>query len=64
MVLTFFVQTNGLGFALFIRIKSSMADTNSDTLLNTPRRIRLRVISTNHRSTRFNSEDEVGVNWQ
>jgi hypothetical protein len=34
---------------------------SSGTLLKTPRRIRLRVISPNHRSTRFTHEELVGV---
>jgi phenylacetate-CoA ligase len=38
MASTFFVHTNGFGFALFSRIDSSMAVARSDTLLNTPRR--------------------------
>jgi hypothetical protein len=64
IVSTFLVHTNGLGFSLFRRINSLMANTRSDTLLNTPRRIRLRVISPNHRSTRLSQEEEVGVKWQ
>ncbi len=38
-----------------------MALTNSDTLRNTPRRMRLSVISRNYRSTKFNHELLVGV---
>ena len=60
MSLTFFVQTNGLGFSLFTRMKSSITATSSGTLRKTPRRMR-RVISANYRSTRFSQDELVGV---
>ena len=64
MAFTLFVQTNGFGFALFSLMYSSMAETRSATLRNVPRRILLRVIYPNHRSTRLSHEEEVGVKWQ
>jgi hypothetical protein len=38
-----------------------MATINSATLWKFPRRMRLRAISANHRSTRFSYEELVGV---
>ena len=61
MASAFFVQTNGLGFSLVTRMKSSIATTSSGTLRKTPRRMRFRVISPNHLSTRFNQDEPVGV---
>jgi len=50
-----------LGFSLLMRMKSSIVAMSSGTLRKTPRRMRLRVISPNHLSTRFNQDELVGV---
>src|SRR6266511_672006 len=55
------VQTNGFGSSLCACRYSSIAALSSGTLRNTPRRIALSVSSRNHRSTRFNHDEEVGV---
>ena len=44
-----------------MRMKSSIVAMSSGTLRKTPRRMRLRVISPNHLSTRFNQDELVGV---
>src|SRR5208337_4212197 len=41
-----------------------MAASNSATLLKTPRRMRLPVISAKKRSTRFSQDDEVGMKFE
>src|ERR1035437_7251790 len=41
-----------------------MACSNSGTLRNTPRRIACSVNSRNHRSTRFNQLELVGMKWR
>src|SRR5262249_15120265 len=51
----------GFGCALRSVIQASIAAISSFTLLNTPRRMRCRVISANRRSTRLIQDDEVGV---
>lgn len=61
MALTFFVQTKGRGVWLLMSMYRSMAVLSSSTLWKLPRRMRLRVISANHRSTRFSQEELVGV---
>src|SRR6266540_4362405 len=55
------VQTNGFGSSLCACRYSSIAAISSGTLRNTPRRIALSVRSRNHRSTRFNHDEEVGL---
>jgi hypothetical protein len=40
-----------------------MAATNSGTLLNTPRRSRLTVMSRKKRSTMYTHDAEVGLKW-
>ena len=61
MSLAFAVQINGFGLALCAAMYSLMADSNSDTLVNTPRRMRLSVMSRKKRSTMLSQEELVGV---
>jgi len=51
---------NGRGFLLFSRMYSWIAWTRSRTERNVPRRMGLRVISANQRSTWFSQEALVG----
>ena len=53
------VQMKGSAFLLFSRMYASMARISEGTLTNVPRRIRLRVISANQRSTRLSHEELV-----
>ena len=61
IVATLAVQMNGRGFLLFSRMYSMIARTRLGTLRKVPRRILLREISANHRSTRFNHDELVGT---
>jgi len=60
-VFDLFGPNKWLWISVVDQINSSIAAISSGTLLKTPRRIRLRVISPNHRSTRFTHEELVGV---
>ena len=55
------VQINGLGLVLCTAMYSSMTASNSATLANTPRRMRLSVMSRKNRSTQLSQEALVGV---
>ena len=61
MSLALAVQMKGFGLALCAAMYSSMASFRSGTLLNTPRRMRLSVISRKKRSTMLSHEELVGV---
>jgi hypothetical protein len=54
-------QTKGLGGALWVAMYSSMAAINSGARPKVSRRMRLVVISRNHRSTRFSYDELIGV---
>lgn len=55
------VHTNGFGSSFQCSVHISSASMSSSTLVKRPRRRRLSVSSLNHRSTRFNHDDEVGM---
>ena len=55
------VQMNGFGLVLWCAMYSSIAATNSGTLVNTPRRSHSLVTSRKKRSTMFSYKAEVAV---
>ena len=57
------VQINGLRLVFCTAMYTSMAASNSASLANTPRRMRLSVMSRKKRSTLLSQEALVGVKW-
>ena len=57
------VQIKGFGLTLCAAMYSLIAASKSGTLLNTPRLIRLSVMSRKKRSTMLSQDELVGVKW-
>jgi len=55
---------NGFGTSLYRSMQSFTASISSSSLWNIHRRIRLSVISLNHRSTWFGQDELVGTKWK